>query len=98
MSSFLKTPVRPAEEVSEQATNDLLSLVRQASEGSKREIDLLIKELTGLQKKLDDDRERAHQQVAQYTSLSQSTLQLTKIVLDQIPHVKKQSNPNHGSS
>jgi hypothetical protein len=46
--------------VREQATDHLLSLVRQASEESKREIDLLINELTSLQKKLDDDRERIH--------------------------------------
>jgi hypothetical protein len=93
MSSFLKTPARPAEDVSEQATNDLLSLVRQASEGSKREIDLLIDELTGLQKKLDDDRERVHRQIAHYSSFSQSALQLTKIALDGVPLVKNMQYP-----
>jgi hypothetical protein len=93
MSSFPRTPVRPADDASERATNELLSLVRQAAEGSKREVDLLINELKDLQKKLDDDHERINKQVAQYISFSQSARQLTKIALDGVPLVKKPQHP-----
>jgi hypothetical protein len=95
MSSFPRTPVRPADDASERATKQLLSLVRQAADRSKREVDLLINELKDLQKKLNDDRERIHEQVAQYTSFSQSARHLTKIALDGVPLVKK---PQHAES
>jgi cell shape-determining protein MreC len=96
MSCFVKSRVGAQEGASEQATNDLLSFVQQASENSKREVDLLIDELRGLQKKLDNDREHVHQQIAEYTSLSQSTLQLTSIVLDGALAVKKLPWPQAG--
>jgi hypothetical protein len=70
------------ENVSDQAAEDLLSLVHQASENAARGIDHLIDDLRGLQKKLDDDGEHVRGAIAEYAFLSQSTNKLTTIVSD----------------
>ena len=71
-----------------QATDDLASLVHRVSGESTREIDYLIDGLKGLRKKLDDDGRRVQREIAEYTSLSQSVIQLTKIVSEGMTHVK----------
>jgi hypothetical protein len=93
MNAFLKTRARPAEDAGQKATDDLVSFVRNASETSTREIDHLIDELKGLQKRLDDEGNRVRQQIVDFASLNQSTLQLAKIVLDEVPTAKMLPNP-----
>jgi len=72
--------IRQPGDVREQATDDLSSLVHRVSGESTREIDYLIDGLKGLRKKLDDDGERVQREIAEYSSLSQSVIQLTKII------------------
>jgi len=62
--------------------------VHRVSGESTREIDYLIEGLKGLRKKLDDDGRRVQREIAEYTSLSQSVIQLTKIVSEGMTHVK----------
>ena len=80
--------VQPSEDLSKQAANSLLSFVQQTSERSTREIDRLIDELAGLQKKMDDDRSQVQQQIANYAALNQSAVHLTQVALDGTLQVK----------
>jgi len=82
------TAIQEAPGMREQATDDLASLVHRVSGESTREIDYLIEGLKGLRKKLDDDGRRVQREIAEYTSLSQSVIQLTKIVSEGMTHVK----------
>ena len=54
------------------------------SGNSTREIDNLIGELQALRKKLQVDSDRIQRDIAEYASLSQSVMQLTKIVSDSV--------------
>lgn len=74
--------IQPSEDLSKQATDDLLSFVKQTSEKAKREIDRLIGELANLKWKLDNDRGQVQQQIAKFAALNQSAAQLTEIALD----------------
>ena len=56
---------------------------------STQEIDYLIDGLESLRKKLDDDGRRVQREIVEYASLSQSVIQLTKIVSEGMTHVKK---------
>jgi hypothetical protein len=80
--------IRQPGDISEQATDDLSSLVDRASGESTREIDYLIDGLKGLRKKLDDDGQRVQREIAEYSSLSQSVIQLTKIISEGMTQVK----------
>ena len=80
--------IRQPGDISEQATDDLSSLVDRVSGESTREIDYLIDGLKGLRKKLDDDGQRVQREIAEYSSLSQSVIQLTKIISEGMTHVK----------
>jgi hypothetical protein len=80
--------IRQPGDISEQATNDLSSLVHRVSGESTREIDYLIDGLKGLRRKLDDDGRRVQREIAEYASLTQSVIQLTKIVSEGMTHVK----------
>jgi hypothetical protein len=82
------TAIRQPGDISEQATNDLSSLVHRVSDESTREIDYLVDGLKGLRKKLDEDGRRVQREIADYASLSQSVIQLTKIVSEGMTHVK----------
>ena len=80
--------IRQPGDVREQATDDLSSLVHRVSGESTREIDYLIDGLKGLRKKLDDDGQRVQREIAEYSSLSQSVIQLTKIISEGMTRVK----------
>ena len=81
--------IRQPGDISEQATDDLSSLVHRVSGESTREIDYLIDGLKGLRKKLDDDGQRVRTaEIADIYSLSQSVIQLTKIISEGVTHVK----------
>jgi hypothetical protein len=83
------------EDSSELATAELSSLVYRVSGKSTREIDHLIDGLKDLRKKLDNDGNRVHREIAEYASLSQSVIQLTKIIAEGMTQVQKVSDaPN----
>jgi hypothetical protein len=64
------------------------TLICQLSRVSTREIDRLIDDLKNLRDKLESDGNRVQSDIVEYASLSQSALQLTKIVTDAVAHVK----------
>ena len=80
--------IRQSEDISEQATADLSSLVAQVSGELEREIDHLIDGLRYLRQKLDDDGRRVRREIVEYPSLSRSVIQLTKIVSEGMTHGK----------
>ena len=81
--------IRQSEDTSEQATSDLSSLVYRVSSESMREVDHLIDGLKHLRQKLDDDGRRVQREIVEYASLSQSIIQLTKIVSEGMTYVKR---------
>ena len=81
--------IRQAGDNSEQAVRELASLVQRISGGSTREVDHLINGLTNLRQKLDDEAMRIRSDIIEFASLSQSVMQLTKIVSDGVIQVAK---------
>ena len=73
----------------EQATNDLSNLLREVSLHSTREVDRLIDDLKRLHEKLEMQGNRVHRDIVEYASLSQSVVQLTRIVSEGMMHVKR---------
>jgi hypothetical protein len=74
---------------SEQATGELGSLLGRVSGSSAREIDNLIDELKGLRDKLQHDGDRVQREIADYAELSQSVMQLTKIISEGVTHIRR---------
>ena len=74
----------------EMTPSDLSSLLDRVAGTSAREIDNLIGELQFLRKKLQTDGNRIQRDITEYAALSQSVMQLTKIVSDS---VKKLPDP-----
>jgi hypothetical protein len=70
------------------------TLVRRISLESTREIDRLIDDLKKLRDKLENESNRIQTDIAGYSSLSQSAVQLTKIVSDSVTHVKGAGDPS----
>lgn len=68
----------------------LSTLLDRVAGTSTREIDNLITELQRLRKKLQTDGNRLQRDITEYAALSQSVMQLTKIVSDS---VKKLPDP-----
>ena len=68
----------------ETTANHLSTLLEQVSGTSTKEIDNLIGDLQALRKKLQADSNRIQRDIAEYASLSQSVMQLTKIVSDSV--------------
>ena len=67
----------------EMATSSLTTLLDRVSGNSTHEVDNLIGELHGLlRKKLQADSNRIRRDIEEYAALSQSVMQLTKIVSD----------------
>jgi hypothetical protein len=85
--------IRQAGDNSEQAARELASLVQRISGGSTREVDHLINGLTNLRQKLDDEAMRIRSDIIEFASLSQSVMQLTKIVSDGVTQVAKVPDP-----
>ncbi|MGB6534971.1 MAG: hypothetical protein WBF58_03310 [Xanthobacteraceae bacterium] len=73
----------------EAAANNLSALLRRVSANSTREIDNLIGELRTLREKLHADGTRVERDLVEYAALSQSVVQLTKIIAEGVTHVKK---------
>jgi len=74
---------------SELATNNLSTLLRRVSENSTSEIDNLISELRILREKLQADGNRVEHEIVEYAALSQSVIEMTRIVTDSMMQVKK---------
>jgi hypothetical protein len=74
---------------SEGATNSLRTLLGRVSANSKREIDNLISELQTVRDRLHADSSRLEREIVEYAALSQSVIQLTKIIADSVTHLKK---------
>jgi hypothetical protein len=81
--------IRQVDSESEMAANNLSTLLRRVSGNSGREIDNLIGELRILRDKLQADSDRVEREIVEYASLSQSVIQLTKIIADGVTQVKK---------
>jgi hypothetical protein len=81
--------IRQSEVASEQATSDLSNLLRQVSLQSTREVDRLIDDLKRLRDKLEEQGNRVQRDIVEYASLSQSVVQLTKIVSEGMTHVRR---------
>ena len=64
------------------ATSSLTTLLGRVSGNSTHEVDNLIGELQILRKKLQADGNRIQRDIEEYAALSQSVMQLTKIVSD----------------
>lgn len=81
--------IRHVDADGELAANSLSSLLRRVSANSAREIDNLIAELRILRDKLQADSSRVEREIVEYAALSQSVIQLTKIIAEGVTHVKK---------
>jgi len=73
---------RQPEDTAEIVNADLNILLRRVSASSTREIDNLIAELRTFREKLQADGDRVQRDIAEYTALNQSVIQLTKIISD----------------
>jgi hypothetical protein len=81
--------VRQTDGESEAATRNLGDLLRRVSANSTAEIDALISELRLLREKLTADGQRIERDVVDYAALSQSVIEVTKIITDSMLQVKK---------
>ena len=69
---------------SEMTANNLSTLLRRVSGSSTRQIDNLIGELRTLREKLQSDGDRVQRDIVEYAALSQSVMQLTRIVAESV--------------
>ena len=81
--------VRQADSDSEAAANNLSTLLRRVSGNSTIEIDNLISELRTLREKLLADGNRVERDIVEYAALSQSVIEMTKIISESMTQVKK---------
>jgi len=77
---------------SEGAGKQASTLISLVSLASTREIDRLIGDLKQLRDRLKNDGDRIQGDIVEYASLSQSAVQLTKIVTDSMTQVKGMSD------
>jgi hypothetical protein len=77
---------------SEVAVSTLSGLLLRASAHSTREIDTLISELQTLRDRMHADGSRVEREIVEYAALSQSIIQLTKIIADGMTQVNKVPN------
>jgi hypothetical protein len=74
---------------SELAANNLSTLLRRVSGNSTSEIDNLIGELRLLREKLQADGNRVERDMVEYAALSQSVVEMTRIITESMMQVKK---------
>jgi hypothetical protein len=87
-------PVRPDENGDgNMGVTDLRSLLGRVSGNSKREIDVLISELQTLREKLETDSIRLQKGIAEYASLSEQVMELTKIVSESVHRLPDPQGP-----
>jgi TolA-binding protein len=66
------------------SAEELTALLRRVSESSAREVEELIDQLQNLRRQLQNAGDRIQRDIAQYTELSQQTMQLTAIISDSV--------------
>ena len=66
------------------SAEELAALLRPVSEAPIREIEKLINQLQRLRTQLENAGNRIQRDIAQYTELSQQTIQLTAIITDSV--------------
>jgi hypothetical protein len=71
----------------EMTANNLSALLRRVSGSSTRQIDNLIGELRTLRDKLQTDGDRVQRDIVEYAALSQSVLQVTKIIAESVKNL-----------
>jgi hypothetical protein len=81
--------VRHADGDSETASRNLGDLLRRVSINSTSEIDNLIGELRALREKLLAEGNRVERDIVEYAALSQSVIEMTKIITESMLQVKK---------
>jgi hypothetical protein len=81
--------IRRADGDSEVATGNLGNLVRRVSVNSASEIDNLIRELQLLRDKLVADGHRVEREIVEYAGLSQSVIDMTRIITESMTQVKR---------
>jgi uncharacterized protein YukE len=87
MNAIVKVKDQPAE-AAENATNKLLSIVAEKSQTAKAELERLIGEVQQLRQNMDEEGKRVQEQIAEFASLRQSTLEFAKLVRDGASNVK----------
>jgi hypothetical protein len=87
MNAIVRAKDHPAD-AAENATNKLLSIVGEKSQAAKSELERLIGELQQLRQSMDDEGKRVQQQITEFASLGQSTLEFAKLVRDGTSNVK----------
>jgi hypothetical protein len=92
MNALVKIEDQPTE-AAENATNKLLSILDEKSQTAKAELERLIGELQQLRQTMDDEGKHVQQEIAEFTSLSQSTLEFAKLVRDGTSNVKPPPSP-----
>jgi hypothetical protein len=81
--------VRRGDGDSEVASGNLGNLVRRVAVNSAGEIDNLIRELQLLRDKLVADGQRVEREIVEYAGLSQSVIDMTRIISDSMTQVKR---------
>ena len=69
------------------SAEELSTLLRRVSESSTREVEELINQLQNLRRQLQNAGDRIQRDIAQYTELSQQTMQLTAIISDSVKNL-----------
>jgi hypothetical protein len=92
MRNLLRAKRARTSDESKETGSDYSSLVSQMSVRSVQEIDRLIEGLQGVREKLNSDGDRLHREIGQYGAFSQSVIELTKIVSDEMASVNKSNN------
>ena len=69
------------------SAEELAALLRRVSESSTREVEQLINQLQNLRRQLQNAGDRIQRDIAQYTELSQQTMQLTAIISDSVKNL-----------
>ena len=69
------------------SAEELSALLRRVSESSTREVEELINQLQNLRRQLQNAGDRIQRDIAQYTELSQQTMQVTAIISDSVKNL-----------
>ncbi len=80
---------RQPESDSEMVAGRLSSLLQRVAGASVQNIDDVILELQILRQRLDNEGARMQREIVEYATLSQATLQSTKIIAESLAHWKK---------
>ena len=89
MRNLLRSKRARVSNESEERDVEFSSLISRISSQSVHEIDHLIEGLQGLRKKLDDDGDRIQRDIGEYSTFSQSVVDLTKIVSESMTFIDK---------